>query len=238
MKNKTEPPFSVVIYLIRGIYTQPAWLMAFFLFLVCLIAFADERSQFTGDPTHLFDPFGFSLLTPSTSPFNAHSMLSIAGFFMIPSAIIYWTNTKIPSMAEFVSESNIRGLLPLAGLVLYLVFLTLALPLLAISPTFRNPSALIVTVLDLIFLAGALSWFTSLVLEHISRIEFRAPIVWMVVGAFYLIRSIMDPVLIPPEAHDIVVTAWSMVVWHFILMVVIFTIHLLAIPQNRRARYS
>ena len=238
MKIKTEPPFRIVIYLVRGIYTNPAWLMAFFLLLVCLIAFGDEESQFTSVANHLFDPFGFSLLTPSLSPFNAHSMLSIAGFFMIPSAMIYWFNTKIPSMTAPESESSVRELLPLSGFVLYLIFLVMSIPMLAISPAFRNPAAIFVTVMDLIFLAGSLAWLTSIVLARTSRFEFRAMNVWMIAGAFYLLRCLLDAVLIPPEARGIVVIAWSMVVWHFILMVVIFTLHLLAVPQNSPVRSS
>ena len=235
MNRNAEPPFSVVIHLVRGIYTQPAWLMAFFLFLVCLIAFADERSQFTSDPRHLFDPFGFSLLNPSTSPFNAHSMLSIAGFFMIPSTMIYWHNTRLPSMPSLLSDFNLRNLLPLAGFLMYCLFLIISLPLMAISPAYRNPPALIVTFLDLLFLAGITAWLTSIILVIVKQPKFKGIFVWMIVGAFHLARCMIDPILIPPEAREIVVSAWSMVVWHFILMIVFLTIHLLIAPSARMA---
>lgn len=233
MRHRIEPFTSLTIYLVGGILTQPAWLMALFLFLVCLVPFAGGTMPYRGDASQFLDPFAFSLLTPSNRAFGPVSMLALAGIFIIPSAMIYWRNTKLPSMLFNNSTVTVKGILPFSACCLYFLILLLGLPLIVQSSAFQGPADIAISMFDLVLIALSVAWVASFTMSRVQEPGLRSLVVWMVIGAYHLVRCMTDEFLIAPGIRDLIEGTWTLVVWHGILAVVAFTLHSVQGPSRQ-----
>ena len=223
----------MVALLVGRILGRSAWLMALFLFLACLIPFAGGTSPFRGDLFQVLDPFGFSLLSPARRAFGPHSMLTVAGLFLIPAALIHWR--RLETHANEIGECVLRrnGILPLAALTLYCLFILLSLPLIARSSAFPRPAAIGITILDLVLLGITMAWIVDLAISFASPPRLQALVGWMAAGGLHLARSMSDAYLIAPQVRELVEADWTTVTWHGVLAIVAVTLYALPIPRTR-----
>ena len=230
MPRNISQSLRLISFLLGRILARPAWLMALFLLLACMIPFAGGTRPVRSDTYQVLDAFGFSLLTPSRRAFNPHSMLSLAGLFIIPAALIYWRQLEV-HLIEIGNRSALKGgILPLAAFSLYAMFLLLSLPLVARAESFTGPLALGTAVLDLIILAIMMAWAVDFALNLTDQERHRPLVGWMVAGALHLARGMTDAFLIAPQARELVEADWTTIAWHALLAIIAVTLHALPIP--------
>ncbi len=221
----------MIFILLGQILTRPAWLMAFFLLLACLIPFAGGTDPFRGDAFQLLDPFSFSLLSPSRRAFGPHSMLALTGLLIIPAVLIHWRRdesifNEIENCTPFKT-----GILPLAALSLYCLFLLLCLPLIGRSTAFPGLAALGITILDLIILAAMMAWIVDFALSRTAHPRLQPLVGWIIAGGLHLARGMTDVFLIAPGTREVIEADWSTVTWHALLAIIAITLHALPLPS-------
>jgi len=210
---------------------NPAWLMTFFIFLACLVPFAGGMRPFRGDALQMLDPFGFSLLTPSRADFGPYSLLSLFAPMIIPALLIHWRRSE-RFWTDCGCEMPFRsGVLPLAAVFIYCIFLFVSLPLVVKSASFPTTAALGFSYLDLIFTAIFLAYVVNFAMILTPWRRVRALVAFLVAGALHLLRCMADISLISPEARDIIAADWSNLTVHLILAVAAITLYALPLPH-------
>jgi len=225
MRRDFQQSCSLILLLTGQVLTRPAWLMALFLFLVCLVPFAGGNLPFRGDAFQMLDPFSFSLLTPSVHAFGPHSILALSGLILIPSLLIFWRRNQYLLENNCTSFGLEGGILPASALFLYSIFLILSLPLISRSSAFPTVQALGITLLDLFLLAANLALFTDYALSRTRHPRLQPLIAWIVAAAIYLARCMTDTFIISPQAMEIVEADWTLVAWHTILVLIALTLY-------------
>jgi len=213
--------------LIGDLLSNRGLLITYFILLLCLIPFEGGLVPFRGDSTHIIDPFGFSLLSPAKRAFGPHSMLAVAGLFIIPSAGIYLRSME--DRMEELAACTISGkhLIPFTALLLYFGFLVMSVPLTARSMALPGHNAIAISMIDLVLLGVLMAWSVDFAVSRTSNKRYRPMVGWMVAGALYLSRGLIDAFIVTPQAVELVATDWSVVIWHLILAVVAVSLHAL-----------
>ncbi len=224
---------SIAGRLILGLLKRPAWFIAIFFFLACLIPFAGPTASLRGDSLHILDPFGFSLLTPSRHAFGPTELLALAILFLVPAALVDFGRTESRLRALACPDSLNENTLALAAFGFYGFFLILAFPLLARSHAFPGPVALGLAMLDLLLRAAAMGWVISFALGRTGNDRLKPLICWIVAGAFHLAMTVTDALLIAPQARELVETNVSTLIWHGLIALVAVTLHALPLPTPK-----
>jgi hypothetical protein len=234
MHRESGIPLRLVSPLIRRITGSPAWIMALFILLVCLVPFAGGTSPFRGDVFNVLDPFSFSLLTPAQRAFGPHSMLALAGLLIIPAVLIHWRQLEA-HMCEVATHgyASLRGgALPIASFLLYCLFLVLSVPLIARSSAFPGTGALAIALLDLVLLAVMMSWGVDFALSLATRPRLMPIVGWIVAGSLHLARTMTDAFLVAPDVRQLIEADWTSVALHGVLAAAAVTLH--ALPRSLR----
>jgi len=232
MHHESGSPLRLVSPLIRQIIGSPAWIMTLFIFLVCLVPFAGGTSPFRGDVFNVLDPFSFSLLTPAQRAFGPHSMLALAGLFIIPAALIHWRQLDAHMRDAGCSGCLDGGALPLASFMLYCLFLVLSVPLIGKSSAFPGAAALGIALLDLVLLAAMMSWGVDFALSLTTRPRLMPMVGWIVAGSLHLARTMTDAFLVAPDVRQLIEADWTSVALHALMAAAAVTFH--ALPRSLR----
>ncbi len=227
MNLRTLNSGGLTLVLLERLLTNRVWLMVIFLLLACLVPFSGGTVPFRGDPLQLLDPFSFSLLTPSMHAFGPHSMLALAGLFLITGALITWRDLEQPLNLRAAGDIFQGAVLPVTATLLYLLFLVLSLPLIGHSSAFRNIGALGITILDLVLLGAMLALIVDFALAVTIQRRLRPLVGWMVAGAVFLTRGMTDAFIIAPEVRELVEADWTLVAWHLVLVIIAATIYVI-----------
>lgn len=223
--------FSVAIMLLRMILSSPGWLISLFLLLVCLVPFAGATPDLRGDPLQELDPFGFSLLTPSRHAFGPSEMISLAGLMIVPSSMIVWHRYLKNVYLESSGRVN-ENAMAAASIGLYFFYLVLAVPILVRSDAFSGIGALSFSLFDSLIKISGMSLFIRFLLNVAGDTRLMPLNVFIGAGAYYLGLWISDAYLIAPEVREIVAPAGSTLIWHLVMLVVVFTLN--AVPFRRK----
>jgi len=218
---------GLTLVLLERLLTQRVWLMVLFLLLACLVPFAGGTVPFSGGPAHLLDPFGFSLLSPSLYAFGPHSMLALAGFLIITASLNFWRDIEPSLILSGAGDIYRSSVVPIAAILLYLLFLLLSLPLIGHSSAFSTVAALGISIIDLVLLAAMLALIVDFAIVNTSHPRLRSLVGWMTSGAVFLTRAMTDSFIISPGIRELVEADWTLVVWHLILVIIAATIYAL-----------
>jgi hypothetical protein len=224
---------NVVASLIGRILSRPAWLMALFLILACVIPFAGETTPFRGDSSQILDPFSFSLFLPTRHSFGPHEILALAGLLIIPALLIDWRRWMDQISVDVPIPAVPGWVYPFAAVAFYAFFLMLCLPLTARSSAFPGPVSIILTFIDLLVQASILAWIVDLSMNMTATARLRPLVAWMTAGAVHLGVSLSDIWFIAPQAQQLFEIGWTSLAWHGILTFIAITIH--AFPIRTRA---
>ena len=218
---------SIIQRLVAGIYARTSWLMTMFLLLACFLWFSGGISQFRGAPNQVLDPFGFSLLTPSSRSFGPADMLSLACLLLLPTIIIdlrrrTYNREESPGICVIHPV-----LITLSAIFCFGIFLILSIPFLAMSSVYQGLKILLFTIADQFFLSIAMAFSIDLVLKFVANKKIEPIAIWITAGAFHLSRTFIDILLINPQVKDYVASGLSLTLWHLTLAFAVVTLSLI-----------
>jgi hypothetical protein len=233
MANEVSARLRLSVRLIGLLASRPGWLLTVFLLLVCLVPFAGPTASLRGEVVQRIDPFGFSLLVPSSSAFGPAQFLGLAQLLLITAAIIDWRGARANLETVACRGVMTPGTMALAAALFYGFFLVLSLPLLARSSAFPGIPAIMLTMVDLMLRATALAWVVSFAMSRASSPRIQPLVCWIVAGAFHLVVNVTDVFLVAPQARELVSVDISTIVWHAVIAVAAITLHVLPLPSPR-----
>ncbi|MFH1677015.1 MAG: hypothetical protein ABIC40_08310 [bacterium] len=215
---------SIIRRLVAGIFGRTSWLSAMFFLLACFLWVSGGISQYRGASNQVLDPFGFSLLNPTSGSFGPAEMLSLACLLLIPTMII-----ELRRQADNREESaGICALNPilitLSAIFGYTFFLILSIPFLATSSVYQGLRVLLLTIADQFFLAVAMAFTIDFVLKFVANKRIESIAIWFTAGAFHLLRIFVDILLIDPQVKELVASRLSLTLWHLTLAFAIVTL--------------
>ncbi|HEX9746311.1 MAG TPA: hypothetical protein VGB30_12870 [bacterium] len=229
MANK-DFSFDLVMFLVNRQFTKPAWIVLFFVLLVCLVPFAGLTSKFSGSAAFELDPFGLSLLTPTRYAFGPNELLLLFGFFLITLSLIEYEAMMEENTGyqDFPAASNS---VVAASVLFTSIFFVLGFPIIAQSRIFPGIPAMAMVVLDAIIVAAGTACFVKLVMNLTRSRHLKPMIGFTMAGVYYFSMRIADSYLIEPQTRNMISPGWSTLVWHAIILVVMFT--LLSFPYGQ-----
>ena len=226
---------ALIGHLLKRVFTKPSWLAGLFFLLVCLLPFTGGTLPFRDDSSHLLNPFGFSLMTPSRRAFGPYEMLSLASFLIIPWSLMFW-RTEFDSTKETVTQDAFAGcIMPCAACSLYAIYLILALPLIIRTNAFPNSLSILLVLIDLLLRSAILAWPIDFILRFASPLGVKILTAWIAATVLYLGINMFDSFLFAySQIRRTAVPSVSFLVFHAALAFAFSVFSLALIRLTRR----